>query len=151
MANVELTPQCWAHVFNQLPSRDVACAACVQRLWCELVRHDEHLWGRLMSEDLELDSKRGADGVQRPTFRSVRRRLSVWRQTVRGDGVIGKYPVLQAGGPEFSYCSCTHQAAARGSMEGEFRFVEGTMERPAGGAFEAACPRFSLEVPPYIY
>jgi hypothetical protein len=28
---------------------------------------------------------------------------------VNGPGVIGLYPLLQRGEPDFAYCSCTHQ------------------------------------------
>lgn len=70
---------------------------------------------------------------------------------VRGEGVIGKYPLLEPDGPEFVYQSCTFQAATRGSMEGGFTFVEGSIERPRGGTFEAACPQFHLMIPAYIY
>ncbi|KAG2435460.1 hypothetical protein HYH02_011960 [Chlamydomonas schloesseri] len=70
---------------------------------------------------------------------------------VRGEGVIGKHPLLEAGGAEFAYCSCTHQAAPQGSMEGEFRFVEGSLERQLGAGFDVVCPRFDLQVPPFIF
>lgn len=36
-------------------------------------------------------------------------------------------------------------------MEGEFRFVEGSLERQLGAGFDVACPRFHLEVPPFIF
>ncbi|KAG2484729.1 hypothetical protein HYH03_016476 [Edaphochlamys debaryana] len=70
---------------------------------------------------------------------------------VRGDGVIGLYPLLEEGGAEFAYCSCTHQASSRGSMEGEFRFVEGSIERQAGPPFDVACANFRLDLPPYVF
>ncbi|KXZ46223.1 hypothetical protein GPECTOR_46g292 [Gonium pectorale] len=70
---------------------------------------------------------------------------------VRGDGVIGMYPILEPGRDEFVYCSCTHQVATRGSMEGEFRFVEGTSDRPTGPVFDVVCPPFQLDVPSYVY
>ncbi|GLC42449.1 hypothetical protein PLESTF_000813600 [Pleodorina starrii] len=71
--------------------------------------------------------------------------------TVHGEGVIGMYPILEPGQPEFVYCSCTHQVATRGSMEGEFEFVGGTIERPEGGSFAVACPTFRLDMPDYIF
>lgn len=41
-----------------------------------------------------------------------------------GDGVIGKFPILTPGGPEFVYQSCTTVPEAhgeRGFMDGSFR------------------------------
>ncbi|KAI8464656.1 MAG: hypothetical protein J3K34DRAFT_461813 [Monoraphidium minutum] len=70
---------------------------------------------------------------------------------VEGEGVVGQYPSLTAGGPEFSYQSCTHQAERLGFMEGGFAFVEGALARPEGPPFTAVCPRFELRVPDYIY
>ncbi len=70
---------------------------------------------------------------------------------VRGEGVIGKYPILEPGKPEFVYCSCTHQPGTRGAMEGEFQFVPGTIERPEGPPFDVACPTFRLDIPEYIF
>lgn len=70
---------------------------------------------------------------------------------VRGEAVIGKYPVLEAGGPEFMYQSCTHQVAPSGSMEGDFKFVEGTIKQRMGPEWDVICPRFELQVPNYIY
>lgn len=70
---------------------------------------------------------------------------------VEGEGVVGQYPLLEAGGPEFVYQSCTHQAERLGFMEGGFAFVEGTIARPEGPTFTAACPRFELRVPDFIY
>jgi F-box protein 3 len=70
---------------------------------------------------------------------------------VSGEGVIGEYPALEAGGREFPYQSCTHQAERLGFMEGGFAFVEGSLARPEGPAFTAVCPRFELRVPDFIY
>ena len=44
-----------------------------------------------------------------------------------------------AGGTPFVYQSCTHQPQSKGSMEGFFRFVEGTTSAPTG-------PKFDVEV-----
>lgn len=38
-----------------------------------------------------------------------------------GEGVIGQYPILEPGGKEFVYQSCTHQTGVSSSMEGEFK------------------------------
>lgn len=76
---------------------------------------------------------------------------------VRGEAVIGKYPLLRAGGPEFVYQSCTAQSSSEvepgrpGSMEGDFQFVEGTMQRPTGPTWPVICPRFQLALPDFVY
>lgn len=41
-----------------------------------------------------------------------------------------------AGCAPFVYQSCTHQQQPKGSMEGFFRFVEGTTKHPTGPAFD---------------
>lgn len=41
-----------------------------------------------------------------------------------------------AGGEPFEYQSCTHQHDIKGSMEGSFEFVEGTLSNPTGGFFD---------------
>ncbi|GFR44770.1 hypothetical protein Agub_g6101 [Astrephomene gubernaculifera] len=74
----ELTPPCWAHVFSMLPSSAAARVACVQKLWKDLVNNDEHLWKRVMAEELGLSSKRGADGAEKLTFRAA---YVSWRQS----------------------------------------------------------------------
>ncbi|EFJ45155.1 hypothetical protein VOLCADRAFT_94568 [Volvox carteri f. nagariensis] len=72
-------------------------------------------------------------------------------ETVDGEGVIGLFPVLEPGKPEFVYCSCTNQSTTHGSMEGRFQFVPGTIERPEGATFDVICPAFRLDVPEYIF
>jgi uncharacterized protein affecting Mg2+/Co2+ transport len=42
---------------------------------------------------------------------------------VRGEAVVGKYPLLEAGGPPFAYQSCTQQRHERGWMQGDFKWV----------------------------
>ncbi len=60
--------------------------------------------------------------------------------------------MLLPGAPEFVYQSCTRQAPGKeGVMEGEFKFVEGTIERPSGGEFDVMCPRFKLARPEYLF
>lgn len=68
---------------------------------------------------------------------------------VRGEAVVGHYPLLRPGAPEFSYQSCTHQREA-GSMEGSFRFVEGTLQHP-GREFDVTCAPFRLDVPDIVF
>lgn len=70
---------------------------------------------------------------------------------VRGEAVVGEYPLLRAGGAHYQYQSCTHQREARGSMEGRFTFVEGSLESPGGRNVSAICPRFQLEFPDVVF
>ena len=66
---------------------------------------------------------------------------------VEGKGVIGEYPILEAGGPPFEYQSCVERENDEENiiMSGEFVFVEGTLSRPAGEQFVAECPGFILD------
>ena len=59
--------------------------------------------------------------------------------------------VAAAGGEEFSYQSCTHQRDAVGSMEGDFSFVEGSLQQPAGPGFDVLCAPFRLDVPEMFF
>ncbi|HEX5581414.1 MAG TPA: Co2+/Mg2+ efflux protein ApaG [Gemmatimonadaceae bacterium] len=59
---------------------------------------------------------------------------------VMGDGVIGRQPTLPPGAVH-EYSSFCILKSPRGHMEGEYRFV-----RDDGSEFEAAIPRFELEV-----
>ncbi|KAG1659640.1 hypothetical protein FOA52_010223 [Chlamydomonas sp. UWO 241] len=70
-----------------------------------------------------------------------------------GEGVIGMYPTLRPGEPEFVYQSCTMQAPNQlpGSMDGSFEFVEGTIRQPCGERWEVACPRFELRLPDFVF
>ena len=64
---------------------------------------------------------------------------------VQGEGVIGLFPVLTAGGPEFFYQSMTyHQGRLEGSMRGSFGF-----QPDNGTPFQAVCNPFPLRVPDY--
>lgn len=69
---------------------------------------------------------------------------------VRGEAVVGQYPLLRPGEPAFVYQSCTHQREAKGSMEGSFRFVEGSLQAP-GREFDAVCAPFRLDVPDFVF
>jgi len=74
------------------------------------------------------------------------------KKQVAGEGVVGRYPLLRPGAPEFVYQSCTHAPAlAGGAMAGAFAFVPGSLEGPQGPEFDVACPRFALELPPYVF
>jgi F-box protein 3 len=64
---------------------------------------------------------------------------------VEGDGVIGKHPLLLAGGEEFVYQSASSTSTdENGFMEGEFTFVEGSLESRGSRVIQACCPRFEL-------
>ena len=66
-------------------------------------------------------------------------------QEVRGDGVVGEQPVIDAN-DEFSYSSGTLMATAVGSMQGIF-----TMKTPDGEEFDAPIAPFSLAVPGVLH
>lgn len=71
--------------------------------------------------------------------------------SVSGEAVIGKYPLLHQGKEEFVYESCTFLPSLPGSMEGYFTFVPGRLADPKGNPFRVQVPRFSLELPEYIF
>jgi ApaG protein len=60
---------------------------------------------------------------------------------VRGDGVVGKQPVLRPG-EAFEYTSGAPLATSSGLMVGSYLMVTGAGER-----FEVAIPAFSLDAP----
>lgn len=62
-------------------------------------------------------------------------------QEVRGEGVIGKQPVL-APGEDFSYTSGTFMHTPVGTMRGSYQMVTDSGEK-----FEADIPGFTLSVP----
>ncbi|WP_205341202.1 Co2+/Mg2+ efflux protein ApaG [Denitrificimonas caeni] len=66
-------------------------------------------------------------------------------QEVRGSGVVGEQPVIDAN-DEFSYSSGTLMATAVGSMQGSF-----TMKTPDGEEFDAPIAPFSLAVPGVLH
>ncbi|GAX81072.1 hypothetical protein CEUSTIGMA_g8507.t1 [Chlamydomonas eustigma] len=71
---------------------------------------------------------------------------------VRGEAVVGKFPLLTLKEPDFVYQSCTNlKNGPRGFMEGSFRFVEGSIREPTGAQWEVECPRFTLEVSQFMY
>nr|CAD1819930.1 unnamed protein product [Ananas comosus var. bracteatus] len=70
---------------------------------------------------------------------------------VQGEGVIGKYPLLQPNGEEFVYESCTPLPEAPGSVEGSFTFVPGRLSKPEGSFFDVKVAPFVLEKPEYIF
>ena len=62
-------------------------------------------------------------------------------QEVEGEGVLGEQPTLYPGRVHEYHSFCVLRSP-RGSMEGQYRFA-----RPDGSRFDAAIPRFELEVP----
>jgi ApaG protein len=62
-------------------------------------------------------------------------------QEVKGPGVVGEQPILQAG-ESFSYTSGCPLTTAHGSMAGSYRMVT-----EAGESFEAVIPAFPLQSP----
>ena len=62
-------------------------------------------------------------------------------QEVRGAGVVGKQPVLEAG-ESFTYTSGCPLSTPDGTMEGSY-----TMLTATGETFQAAIPAFPLESP----
>ena len=97
---------------------------------------------------------------------------------VRGDGVVGKFPVLRAGGwrddaqvgdlargferavergpdrdGEFVYQSFSGPMLrpGGGTFEGALEFHPGSVVEPAGPTFLVAVPRFRLRVPEFIF
>lgn len=78
------------------------------------------------------------------------------KDEVRGEAVIGEYPLLIAAKnevespPPFVYQSCT-ECEVPGTMEGGFTFVEGSIARPTGPEFFVRCPLFRLERPEYVF
>ena len=87
---------------------------------------------------------------------------------VRGDGVIGCYPLLSEGGyvnyliddegmiflgdfsGGFAYQSCT-EADASGTIEGYLQFVPGSMSSPTGAVFDVRVSPFPLQFQRYLY
>ena len=81
----------------------------------------------------------------------IRNRTGAVQSEVRGEAVVGQYPRLLPGGPEFTYQSCTHQPEEGDSMWGEFTFVEGSIEEPGRRRISAVCPPFELSVPNFLF
>ncbi|GLJ21951.1 hypothetical protein SUGI_0411140 [Cryptomeria japonica] len=70
---------------------------------------------------------------------------------VAGEGVIGKYPLLQEGGDEFVYESCSYLPTSSGSIEGYFTFVPGRLSKPDGPEFTVRVAPIPLQIPQYIF
>ena len=66
------------------------------------------------------------------------------KQEVRGEGVVGEQPLLEAG-DEFSYTSFCPLSTSWGSMRGTYGMV-----RPDGRTFDAVIPEFILGEPEVV-
>jgi F-box protein 3 len=98
--------------------------------------------------------------IEEDPFQSVQLLDRAWKiynsagaveSEVRGEAVIGQYPLLLQGGENFTYQSCTHQREPQGSMDGEFTFIEGSIEQPGARHVKAKCPRFQLVMPDVVF
>ena len=67
------------------------------------------------------------------------------RQEVRGEGVVGKQPVLRPG-QAFEYTSGCVLPTPCGSMRGTYQMVAGD-----GKAFDAEIPQFTLSMPRVLH
>jgi uncharacterized protein affecting Mg2+/Co2+ transport len=84
-----------------------------------------------------------------PTLRRCRLTTRTWRCTdgdepasvVSGAGVIGQYPEMYPGAPDFVYESCTQLNHETGSIEGEFQFEDAE----SGTRFDAAIGAFHFD------
>ena len=89
---------------------------------------------------------------------------------VRGEGVVGRFPVLRDGGfrddqqsydgalgegewvgGAFVYQSQTGPKEPGGSFGGELTLVPGTIKEPTGPPFDVPVLPFSLSVPSFLY
>lgn len=131
----------------------------------ELANMDGDQWSYVFAYDIEFRFEPGEDeggGGTREHFRAMRKvqlRDRHWviynsrdeiNNEVRGEGVVGEFPLLMPG-DRFEYQSCIQQQEVRGSMEGSFTFVEGSLDEPGARIIKAICPRFRLDVPSIIY
>ena len=82
---------------------------------------------------------------------TIRNSAGAVESEVRGEAVVGLYPLLEQGGEDFTYQSCTHQREPQGSMEGEFTFIEGSIENPGTRQVKARCPVFQLAMPDVVF
>lgn len=100
----------------------------------------------LLPEDEQQDIFPPVASVQlRDRHWVIRDRNGNIESEVQGGGVIGLYPLLQAGGEEFVYQSCTQQQGPA-YMGGSFTFLEGSLEVP-GRKLNVLCPEFVLGIP----
>lgn len=95
-----------------------------------------------------------------PEFRSLESVMLVsryWRiihedkvTEVKGDGVVGFTPRLDAGGEEFDYASVCGIKSFSGVMKGEFKFRE-ISPTGTGRSFAIPCPDIPLQIPKVIH
>jgi ApaG protein len=83
----------------------------------------------------------GKETVQLKTRHWIITDANGQRQVVKGEGVVGKQPVL-APGEQFEYSSGVPLTTSSGFMSGRYQ-----METTTGEAFEIEVPTFSLDNP----
>ena len=107
----------------------------------------------LLDEETQTNMYAKGDILNYTPLRQVQLRERHWLiqtrpgeyEEVRGPGVIGQHPILEAGCEEFSYVSQCFSYFTGGSLEGDFQFVEGTLENP-GRIVTAFCPKVELQI-----
>jgi len=71
---------------------------------------------------------------------------------VRGEAVIGLYPIIRPGQTEpFVYQSCTKMRHKFGSMKGSFQMIPGTIKHPKGEPFDIEVGEFPINFPDWIF
>ena len=136
-------------------------------------------WGYSIRIRLLMPGEEGYLNPEQRGFSTCQLRSRHWiidlgqqEEHVRGNGVIGKYPLLREGGwrddsqdmygrvrqsfqrdGTFVYQSCSGRAnrASGGSFRGELIFIPGSIENPKGPDFEVIVERFPLTLPEYVY
>ncbi|GJP32990.1 hypothetical protein CLOM_g17568 [Closterium sp. NIES-68] len=108
-----------------------------------------------MSVDHSTDQS-GASAIDMPACQLRSRHWVIKEEgevvaEVRGDAVVGEYPILRREGKEFVYQSCSQITGQWGSIEGDFTFVPGGLMRPTGAEFEALVAPFPLQAPDLIF
>jgi ApaG protein len=97
---------------------------------------DQHFWSYTI-----VITNAGHETVQLRTRHWIITDATGRKQVVRGEGVIGKQPVL-APGERFEYTSGVELATASGFMTGRYQMVS-----ESGEQFEIDVPTFSLDSP----
>ncbi|MQM09397.1 hypothetical protein Taro_042265 [Colocasia esculenta] len=150
----EAPPQCTTAITNGVKIR--ASAAFVPEM-CDLnAEEDSRHWFAysirmsLLPEGCILDGIH-YDSCQLYSRHWIIRSNDAVVSDLRGEAVIGKFPLLVPDKEEFVYESCTTFPVAPGSMGGSFTFVPGRLRDPKGREFEVEVARFPLDVPAYVF
>jgi F-box protein 3 len=116
----------------------------------------------------------GGSSSGRSSGRSSSSAASPVLEHVRGDGVVGAFPLLREGAhradqqvePQFRasrlregawadgsyvYQSCSGQNLPGGSFGGELTFVPGSLKNPTGEPFDVVVQPFALDIPDTIF